>query len=458
MQPASPSPWAETRLPAFEASSERRPMSHLGRRTPILLTMPSYGGTLAAVRCLGRLGVPVVVAGDELLASSRWSRHTTRYVRCPPASEPDRLVAWLIEFGRRQPGHVLYPTSDDLAWLFAAHAAELEQHFFTYQPPVETIVRLLDKRTLYDACAAVDIPTVPSWFPSGEAEIRRQLPELAFPLLIKARTQVMRIQQTKGVVVHSRDELLTRYAAFAARDRYRPAVARHFAAAARPFLQQFFARAAQEVWSITGFVDRAGELFAARGAVKVMQRTRPVGLGLCFEARPLPSELAAAARRLCRAVGYCGVFEIEFLHEAGRWMAIDFNPRFYGQMGFEAPRGLPQARLAWLAASGQEAELRESVRAAEVERGATATAFAHRFVFELMLLARTLAGRMPAAERRSWKDWHARHRATLVDASADRSDRLPGLVHSLAELSSGTRSLLRAVRRGGKGASSASPA
>lgn len=407
--------------------------------------MPTYGGTLAAVRCLGRMGVPVVVAGDEILASSRWSRHTTRFVRCPPADQTDRFVEWLLEFGRREPGHVLYPTSDDLAWLFAAHAPALQKDFFTYQPPVETIVRLLDKRSLYAACQAVGIPTVPSWFPADEAEVREYPSEMPFPLLIKARTQVSRVHQTKGTVVRSREELLDHYRAFVAHDRYRPEIKRHFDDAARPFLQQFFARASQAVWSVTGFVDRSGELFAARCAVKVMQRTLPVGLGLCFEAQALPAALAEGAKRLCRSVGYFGVFEIEFLHEGGRWMAIDFNPRFYGQMGFEAPRGLPQAALAWLAASGQARELREGVLAAAVQSDGAATAYAHRFVFELLLLARRLAGRMPAAERRRWKDWHAKHRATLVDASADRDDRLPGLVHSLAELSSGARALLRAA-------------
>jgi predicted ATP-grasp superfamily ATP-dependent carboligase len=409
--------------------------------------MPTYGGTLGAVRCLGRLGVPVVVAGRELLASSRWSRHTTRFVRCPPAEESDRFVAWLLDFGRREPGHVLYPTSDDLAWLFAAHAPELEKHFFTYQPPVETVVRLLDKRSLYAACEAVGIATVPSWFPADEDEVRARASGMAFPLLIKARTQALRVHQTKGTVVPSRDALLDHYRAFVAQERYRPGIERHFSAAARPFLQQFLPRASQAVWSVTGFVDRSGELFAARCAVKVMQRTLPVGLGLCFEARELPAELAEGAKRLCRSVGYFGVFEIEFLREGGRFMAIDFNPRFYGQMGFEAPRGLPQAAFAWLAASGQHRELRRAVLAAAAPQDGTATAYAHRFVFELLLLARTLGGRLPPAERRLWKDWYARHRPTLVDASADPGDRLPGLVHSLAELMSGGRAVLRAQQR-----------
>src|SRR5690242_812950 len=51
---------------------------------PFLLTMPAYGGTLAAARCLGERGVSVTMAGDTLLAPARWSRYVTRWETCPP--------------------------------------------------------------------------------------------------------------------------------------------------------------------------------------------------------------------------------------------------------------------------------------------------------------------------------------------------------------------------------------
>ena len=65
--------------------------------------------------------------------------------------------------------------------------------------------------------------------------------------------------------------------------------------------------------------------------------------------------LVEAIRRLCREVGYFGVFEIEFLRVLDRgWAVIDFNPRFYHQMGFDIARGLPLPIWAYLGASGRE--------------------------------------------------------------------------------------------------------
>src|SRR6266436_4705611 len=84
---------------------------------PALLTMPGYGGTLAAVRCLGRAGIPVTVASEAPALPAAWSRWTTRRVRCPRPRDARAFMDWLLRFGEREPGHVLYPTSDDLAYL-----------------------------------------------------------------------------------------------------------------------------------------------------------------------------------------------------------------------------------------------------------------------------------------------------------------------------------------------------
>src|SRR5262245_18588833 len=415
------------------------------RDPPMLLMMPTYGGTLAAARCLGEHGISLTVAGQELLAPTRWSRHTARWVRCPPVPQTRELLAWLLDFGRREPGHVLYPASDDLAWLFAANATELKHHFLMYQPPLETLVRLLDKKALQQACRSAGIDTVPTWFPESEADVRDLAGRTSFPLLIKARTQVLRAPQTKGTVVYVHDELLPRYHRFQKVDHYLPGIEADFGDVTRPILQEFCAQASQAVCSVTGFIDRSGEMFVARGSVKVLQRTSPVGLGVCFEAVPLDQELADGVARLCRSTGYFGVFEVEFLHVGGQWRAIDFNPRFYGQMGFEAQRGLPLPLFAWLGASGNESELREQVAMAARAPDGPARIYCHRFVFELLVLVRWLTGRMPTSERDRWKAWYARHRAGAVDASADPRDWLPGLVHSTSEFLAGMRALPRVL-------------
>src|SRR5512133_1189146 len=62
-------------------------------RPPILLTRPGYASTLAATRCLGARGVPVMLAGAGLLDPARWSRFA-RPSAAP--SDPEALVSWLL--------------------------------------------------------------------------------------------------------------------------------------------------------------------------------------------------------------------------------------------------------------------------------------------------------------------------------------------------------------------------
>jgi predicted ATP-grasp superfamily ATP-dependent carboligase len=411
-------------------------------RIPFLALMPTYGGTLAAVRALGARGIPVTVAGQGWLAPARWSRYATRWLSCPAVSDKERLLEWLLAFGRQEQRHVLYAPSDDLAFLFSAHLPELEKHFYLYQPSITTMVDVLDKRRLLEACRSVGVEGVPTWFPDNEADVARIGREATFPLLLKVRTQVRQVQQNKGIVVDDAAGLLPAYRHFMANHRYLPGLEPYFGDVSRPMVQQYLPRAAERVYSLTGFVDRSGALSATRAAVKVFQRTRPVGLGLCFESAPVDPNLAAGVLRLCRALGHFGVFEVEFLRDGDRAMVIDMNPRFYGQMGFETARGLPLALSVYHAAIGDTEALRDCLASAEqVTDGATI--YAHRFVFQTLLAVQRASRSMSNGEYVRWRDWYRANRHKAADASADPVDWAPGLVHAAAELLPGLRMLYR---------------
>lgn len=411
-------------------------------RTPFLVLMPTYGGTLAAVRALGRQGIPVTVAGQEFLAPARWSRYATRWLTCPPVAEKDRLLEWLLAFGRRERPHVLYASSDDLAFLLSANLAALEPHFHLYQPPIATIVGILDKKKLLEACRAVGLDGVPTWFPEGEADIPRIARAATFPVLLKVRTQVRQLRQNKGIVVERASDLLPAYRRFLAEHPYRPGLEPFFGDVRQPMIQRYLPQAAQEVYSLTGFIDRSGALSAMRGAIKVFQRTRPVGLGLAFEAAPVDASLAARVIDLCRALGHFGVFEVEFLREGERSMVIDMNPRFYGQMGFETARGLPLPVAVYHAARGDTDALHASLNAAARSTGG-ATIYAHRFVFQALLAAQRVGGSMSGADYGRWRTWYRQNRNSAADASADQLDWKPAIVHAAAEFLPGVRMLYR---------------
>jgi len=403
-------------------------------KPPVLLTMAGYSGTLAAVRCLGQAGIAVTVASDHAGLPAAWSRWTSRRVRCPDSRDPERFMAWLLDFGSRQPGHVLYPTSDDLAFLFARHAADLSDFFRLYQPPVETIVALLDKRSLAAAARAAGLETPVTYFAADDAELERIAQEAHFPLLVKPRTQMLFPTRSKGTQVRRREELLRTYRAYARANRYLEPLLAEQPDIARPMLQEYYPEAEENIHSVAGFIDETGVRFVARASRKVLQRPRRLGVGVCFEdAAPDPVESRGIAA-LCRATGYFGVFEAEFIRIGDRRLLIDFNPRYYNQMAFEIARGLPLPLLSYAGAVGDVVGLDRMVREAEGAQHHEGSAWCHRSIFAILVMAQRLSGRASVEDARRWRRWRAEHRGRIVDAGFQGGDILPGLIDIAIQL------------------------
>ena len=83
-------------------------------RAPALVFLGDYYGTLATARTLGRRGIDVVLAESHRFVRTRGSRYVKRQVTCPDLADVPAFVRWLVDFGRRQPGHVLFAASDEL--------------------------------------------------------------------------------------------------------------------------------------------------------------------------------------------------------------------------------------------------------------------------------------------------------------------------------------------------------
>jgi len=397
-------------------------------RPPALLTAATYYGTLAAARCLGRRGVPVTMAESQLLAPARWSRFVTRRVDCPDVGDAESFLGWLTRFGESSPGHVLYPTTDDLAWLFALHREELSRHFLLYSPGVEALYALLNKKRLHAAAAEAGLETPRTWFPGAARELRGLALEARYPLLIKPQTQVLFSSHSKGARADGPAELEEKWAAFAARNPHSPALLGFDPGAGAPLVQELHAEAARGIYSLSGFVDETGELFVCRAALKVLQRPRKLGIGLCFEAAPVDEELAGKVRALCRTLGYHGVFEAEFIAAGDRRLLIDFNPRLYSQLALDVDRGMHLPLLAYLGAVGDRPALEAEVRRAQAAEPLQDRVYCHHFILEVLLRGQGASGRLSSEEVRTWRRWLADHGDRTTDAVADSDDGLPALV------------------------------
>jgi D-aspartate ligase len=402
---------------------------------PVLLTMAGYHGTIAATRCLGANGIDVTIADPRLFAAARWSRFARRRAFCPPAQDADRLIGWLLEFGARTPGHVLYPTSDDLAWLYALHRDELAKNFRMYQPPVSVVYTLLNKHRLIEACRNAGIEMPQTWVPRDPAELELIEPELSFPLLVKPQTHILYWPHAKGLVATSRAELRTAYRQLQANSAYSSALLEFDPGVREPLLQVYYGGAAERIYTLSGFLDESGELFSFRASRKILQRPRQLGVGLCFEEAEVKPALAQRILGLCRMVGYYGVFEAEFIEDGERDLLIDFNPRFYGQMVFDVARGMPLPLFVYHAALKRQAALRAAVDLSGTRGAPRGWIYCNRLDLELMIGQLRLGGGMSAEEAKRWRSWPA-GREKVIDAILDSGDRGPAFAH-LATLALG---------------------
>lgn len=416
-------------------------------RPPVLLTSADYCGTLAAARLLGGQGHRVTMAHPGRLAPASWSRHVAHRVRCPPLSPPAPFVRWLVEFGRQHPGHLYYPTSDDLAWVTAAHAAELAPHFLLLAPPLAALERLLDKAGLHALCAEAGIATPLAWFPRDRAELERLAPGITFPAIVKQRTQVLSASHAKGLVAADLDGLRRGFEAFGRENPHDAAVAAARPEACLPMVQAYRPEVGDGTLLVAGFADRDGRILAARAGLKLLQRPRRLGIALCLEETALDPALLAALGRLCRAAGYFGVFHVELIRAEGRLLLIDFNPRYYHHMAFEIARGMPLPLFVVEAALGDRAALDRLAADAERAAAPRGRAFTHWLDLRVMIHGQRLTGAMTGPDAARWRQWASAHRATVTDAVWDRTDRWPSLFDVGARLGDWLRHPRSFVRR-----------
>jgi D-aspartate ligase len=402
------------------------------RRVPALLFDATFYGTLAAVRSLGRDGVPVAVADARRVAPATWSRYATRSLRSPPVADAAALLDWLVRFGTHEGRHVLYPTSDEVTYLLSAHREALAGHFAMYQPDLDVTLRILDKKRLMETAREVGIATPPTVFPRSGAEAERFAREIDGPLLFKPRAQLFRAVHAKGALVRRREDVAREYDAFRRASVYLRPVRDRMPELTEPMLERFYPDGGDGVLSVSGFRSRGGRELVMLGAVKVLQRPRRLGIGLCFESTPLEPSVRDAAKRLLERLDYFGVFEIELIRVGGQHLLIDMNPRYYNQMQLDIARGMDSPRIAYAASMGDDAAVSEL--AARVPREAPGRAFRNGIGLRILVGAQRAFGRMSSAEALQWDAWAEGHGAGLVDSVASRDDLGPVVADGAAQV------------------------
>jgi len=406
-----------------------RHISKQSLAAPILLGNAGYYGTLAATRSLGRAGIPVITLDPSAISPGRYSRYSHAHLRSPPFEQTKRWVEWLLDARKTLSGSVIYATSDAVSYALAKYHERLSEHYLLFQPGLDTMMCLLDKGQLLDHARAVGIDMPETWLPRSREEARQIANDVPQNLLVKPRSQLAIGNYVKGALTQrGANALIREFDQIVEAGAHDPDFARSHPEVMLPMLQVYYPEAVERVYSLSGFRDRSGSKTAVLGAVKVMQRPRKLGVGLCFEEAPVDQVLASKILALCERIGYYGAFEAEFIQADNGFLLIDFNARFYNQLNFDIARGLDLPRLIYASATGQNDTvdaLLSSFRSREACRN---YAFCNSVQFGLITRARRSFGSMSAEELRRWRHWCALPGRTMVDATFDVDDYWPYIV------------------------------
>jgi hypothetical protein len=198
-----------------------------------------------------------------------------------------------------------------------------------------------------------------------------------------------------------------------------------------PMLQGFIF-SSERIYTVDGFVDETGELYASLACVKLLQRPRGFGPGIIFEHAEVDPAVDQGLRRLFKATGFYGVFDAEFIECDSRKLLIDINPRFYNHMAFETDRGLHLPWLAYLAASRNREALKEEVEKANRAK-VSHRAYIHRLQTTLLLAAQRLARSMPDEDQLRWRCWMLDNRGSAMDPVRVADDPAPSVAEAAME-------------------------
>lgn len=374
-------------------------------QVPIMMTMGDYGGTLAVVRSYGKHNYPTLLADPGKSTLTHKSRYLSKALQSPPVEDFENFFSWLMEYGKCNPGVFLYPSSDDMTWLIARYREQLSQYYKLYSPDVQAIYALLNKPQLHKLAEKLNIPVPATISPTSVEDLKARAHHLNYPVLIKPRTQIGMLRRQKGRVCETPGKLLEIYPNYQQKFYYHPLLVDFDSDVSWPMVQAFHTSAGQNTYSVAGFVDESQKIFLTRASAKVLQFPIRVGVGLCFESRPINPKALEYLKAICKEVGYYGVFEAEFIVDGDQLLLMDFNPRFYGQMAFELERQLPLDKLV-LAYANNNFEYGKVIQSKDQAWDhCKVYRFSNRWRLWLILTTQAIAGRFSWAERRKWLAW-----------------------------------------------------
>jgi predicted ATP-grasp superfamily ATP-dependent carboligase len=154
----------------------------------VLVTDGNQRSTLALTRALGREGISVTVAEEELPCLSSQSKYCSRKVAYrSPSSNPNEFVEDILKELESHAYDLLIPMTDLTAFLVSENKEKLSQVTHIPLPAKEIFQKACDKAEALHLAQENGIPIPRTYFLKGFDEIENLSSSLAYPVVIKPR-------------------------------------------------------------------------------------------------------------------------------------------------------------------------------------------------------------------------------------------------------------------------------
>jgi predicted ATP-grasp superfamily ATP-dependent carboligase len=291
---------------------------------------------LAAMRGLGRAGIPVYAIGKESAVGFR-SRYATEIRAVPDTHlDPAGVMKVVLDLGRKLKFDgikaILLPTQDSMVELLSKNKTVLEEFFICHFPDSDVISACSDKKVQYETAERLGVPYPKTYFENQTDWLIDDLENkrVEYPLIFKARKELPRAirgQYRLSIIKNLADlkKLL-------------PAVAE----LKIPFIiQEIIPGEDDTLYTLGSCRTRKGELSAIFTGRKLRQTPPHFGVCRVGESKLVP-ELIGDGARLLAALNYFGISQVETKYDRrdGKYKLIEVNPRPWAWVGLPVEMGI----------------------------------------------------------------------------------------------------------------------
>lgn len=311
-------------------------------KSPALVIDVGWVNGLAAIRSLGRAGVPVLALDHRPSALGFRSRYAEPVV-CPDPQDEEAFVSFLAELELDAPAPV-FPTHDEPLNAIARGADRLGERFLFPFPRWETLWRIQSKRSQLEAAESTGI-SVPRWAaPGSAAEARAAADELGYPVLVKP-SSTEGFKRRFGRQAFRAESAAEVESAYVEAEQYEPLV------------QEVVPGGDEMLYSLGSYLAEDGTALGVFCGRKLRQT--PPGVGTCRVGEAVwVEEVVEQGLKLLRALEHTGLSQVEFKRdprdEALRLMEV--NPRLWQWHGLASACGVDLPRIAYEDLTGERPE------------------------------------------------------------------------------------------------------